>query len=99
MANRVVVLLSDGELEVVQQKAGLVPLSAWFRALALGAKKPSKQAVQAESRKAADPIAQTLGREDIDYMNPDELPSAGSVGAPDWRANRKPLLKPKDRRK
>lgn len=33
MANRVVVLLSDEEFEDVKGRAGLVPLSAWFRSL------------------------------------------------------------------
>jgi len=33
--NRVVVLLSDEELVRVKARAGMVPLSAWFRALAL----------------------------------------------------------------
>lgn len=44
------------------------------------ARRLSKKAQAAEARKAADPVAQNLGRDDIDYMNPDELPSAGSVG-------------------
>lgn len=42
MANRVVVLLSDEEMASVRERAGLVPLSAWFRALALSGKKVSR---------------------------------------------------------
>lgn len=78
-------------------------------------RKLSKKAQAVEARKASDPLAQNLGREDIDYTNPDELPSGGSVGVVDavgpkladgrgkvtmetWRANRKPLLKPGDRK-
>ena len=56
------------------------------------AKKMSKKVQAAEARKASDPVAQNLGRTDIDYMNPDELPSAGSVGdaiqTDIWRAGR-----------
>lgn len=75
-ANRVVVLLSDEELAEVQGKAGLVPLSAWFRALALG-KKPSKRAVQVEQLRASDPMSSE--RDDVAYGTHEELPSGGSV--------------------
>jgi hypothetical protein len=75
-ANRVVVLLSDEELAEVQGKAGLVPLSAWFRALALG-KKPSKQAIQVEQIRASDPMA--AERPEMDYAAHSEVPSGGSV--------------------
>lgn len=34
--NRVVVLLKDEELADVKKRAGLIPLSAWFRDLAMG---------------------------------------------------------------
>ncbi len=74
-ANRVVVLLSDEELAEVQGRAGLVPLSAWFRALALG-KKPTKRAVAVEQIRASDPMA--AERPDVQYGS-DELPSGGSV--------------------
>ena len=119
-ANRVVVLLSDEELSQVQAKAGLVPLSAWFRALALGAKKPNKQAVHIEKLRALDPNAHN--RPDVEYGS-DELPSGGSVGVPlpptptpgqvpmsdvigghgktsirNWRAGRKPILKPGEKK-
>jgi len=61
-----------------------VSLNQYLREALLSEKakprKLSKKAQLAESRKAADPVAQQLGRDDIDYMNPDELPSAGSVG-------------------
>jgi len=76
-ANRVVVLLNDDELADVQGKAGLIPLSAWFRALALGAKKPNKRAVQVEELRASDPMADE--RPEIDYAAHSEVPSGGSV--------------------
>lgn len=112
MTNRVVVLLSDEEFETVKARAGLVPLSAWFRALALG-KKPSKAAVHVETLRASDPMA--AERPDVEYGS-EALPSGGSVASLDavgispksergkvsvesWRAGRKPLDKPKDRKK
>jgi len=90
-ANRVVVLLSDEELVQVQERAGLVPLSAWFRALALG-KKPNKRAVQIEQLRATDPMA--ADRPEIEYGS-EELPSSGSVNRP----FRPPLLKPSQKKK
>lgn len=43
--------------------------------------KPSKRQLDIEARKAADPIAQALGREDIDYTDPDQLPTAPRLGS------------------
>ncbi len=40
--------------------------------------KPSKKQREIEARKAADPIAQVIGRDDIDYST-DELPTAPRV--------------------
>ena len=107
---KVVVVLSDDELEAVRAKAGLVPLSAWFRALALGAGKPAKRAVAVEVLRASDPMASE--RPDIEYGS-SELPSGGSVldanstlktnsqrlsvgkaSVETWRAGRKPIPKP-----
>lgn len=61
--------------------------------------KPTRVHKAAVARRAADPLAQVLERDDFDYINPDELPSAGSVGVTDWRAGRKPLLKPSEGKK
>ncbi len=81
--------------------------------------KPTKEHKAAAERRAADPLAAALERDDIDYMKPDELPSAGSIGAAvgryideanrdlnrpphmsvaNWRAGRKPLLKPGEKK-
>lgn len=61
--------------------------------------KPKREHRAAVERRNADPLAQALERDDIDYLKPDELPSAGSVGVADWRANRKPLLRPSEKKK
>lgn len=39
-------------------------------------KKLSRKARDIEARRAADPIAQAIGRSDIDYTDPDQLPTA-----------------------
>ena len=36
MSKRVQVILTDAEYKYVKQRAGLVPLSAWFRNMAIG---------------------------------------------------------------
>lgn len=36
----------------------------------------SKRQLEIEARMAADPIAQAIGRTDIDYSDPDQLPTA-----------------------
>lgn len=41
--------------------------------------KLSRKQKEIEARKAADPIAQALGRVDIDYTDPDQLPTAPRV--------------------
>jgi len=41
--------------------------------------KPSKRQLDIEARMASDPIAQAVGREDIDYTDPDQLPTAPRV--------------------
>ena len=54
--NRVVVLLKDEELAEVKNRAGLIPLSAWFRDLALGGE-PRKAVIitaTADAANAAD---------------------------------------------
>jgi len=89
--NRVVVLLSDEELAEVKRRAGLVPLSAWIRAMVLGmgvrsrAEKPnvipkfgSAIGVPADSRGVKVETRQSFV---------------------DWRAGRKPLSKPSERGK
>lgn len=43
--------------------------------------KPSKRQREIEARRAADPIAQVVGRTDVDYST-DELPTAPRVVAP-----------------
>jgi hypothetical protein len=75
MSIRVQVVLSEEEYAEVQARAGLVPLSAWFRALALGAKKPSRAAAE---------------RPEIEYGS-DELPSGGSVAVPLIERQRRPV--------
>ena len=99
MANRVVVLLSDEEYEDIRGRAGLVPLSAWFRALAFSGKKVSRAAVAVEKIRASDPMA--AERPDVEYGS-EELPSGGSVMAERaierWRAGRKPLMKPGEKK-
>jgi hypothetical protein len=45
-------------------------------------KKLSRKAREIEARRAADPIAQALGRTDIDYTDPDQLPSAPRITLP-----------------
>lgn len=108
MGNRVQVVLSDEEFEDVQKRAGLIPLSAWFRALAFSGKKLTKRAVVSESLRASDPMS--ADRPDVEYGS-DELPSGGSVARVEntrtrterviaeagWRKGRKPLLKPKEK--
>lgn len=43
--------------------------------------KQSRKAKEIEARRTADPISQLVGREDIDYTDPDALPTAPrSVG-------------------
>lgn len=42
-------------------------------------KKLSRKARDIEARRAADPIAQAVGRVDIDYSDPDQLPTAPRV--------------------
>lgn len=71
--------------------------------------------IEAQARKASDPLASVVERDDIDYTKPDELPSGGSVAYLDatgpsvasgkgkvamasWRAGRKPLLKPGEKK-
>jgi hypothetical protein len=84
---------SQGEMVDVAVAAYCSP--AFQRSLTVGepvAPKLSKKAQAAEARKAADPLAQALGRTDIDYMNPDELPSAGSVGFNRVPANLPPAI-------
>lgn len=96
--------------DIKAAEATLAELPA--KSVILQPRKVSKKVKLAEERKAADPLAQALGRDDIDYMTPDELPSAGSVGVhldavsenrgkasiETWRASRKPLLKPGGRK-
>lgn len=41
--------------------------------------KKSKRQLEIEARMAADPIAQALGRTDIDYSDPDQLPTAPRI--------------------
>jgi len=45
-------------------------------------KKLSRKQREIEARRASDPIAQALGRTDIDHENPDELPTAPRVSVP-----------------
>jgi len=78
-------------------------------------KSSKREVVAAQKRKAEDPLSTVVDRNDIDYVNPDELPSGGSVASLDavgplasdgrgrasvenWRAGRKPLLKPSERK-
>ena len=113
MSKKIVVILSDEEFEEVKLRAGLVALSAWFRALAFGGKKPSGRAVAVEVLRASDPMA--AERPDVEYGS-SELPSGGSVldatspsmntktplfgkvSVEEWRRGRKPLLKPGDKK-
>ena len=47
--------------------------------------KLSKRQQEIEARKASDPIAQVVGRTDIDYTDPDQLPTAPRVSAVEQR--------------
>ena len=110
MSERVQVVLSEDEYADVKRRAGLVPLSAWFRALAFSGRKLTKRAVISESLRASDPMS--ADRPDVEYGS-DELPSGGSVAKPEnaitqtgrrvpeagWRKGREPLLKPKEKKK
>lgn len=55
MAKRVSVLLSEQEYTQVRSKAGLVPLSRWFKSLALGKEEVAAiEGKQAEDHRAED---------------------------------------------
>lgn len=76
--------------------------------------KPSKREAAVQERATGDVVAQRAGREDIDYSDVESAPTVnvanlrGTTGAmsaatkkttENWRANRRPLLKPGDRKK
>jgi hypothetical protein len=78
-------------------------------------KKPSRREAAIQERAAGDIVAQKTERDDIDYSDVESTPTThvamldatgppladgmGKVTTENWRANRKPLLKPKDRKK
>lgn len=75
-------------------------------------KRISKREALVQERAASDAIARKTGRDDIDYSDTDSTPTThvatldadapngpkGKVSMEQWRANRKPLHKPKDRK-
>jgi hypothetical protein len=76
--------------------------------------KISKRALAAQERAAGDVTAKAVGRPEIDYSDTDSTPTThiatldavgpaaaegrGKVSVENWRAKRKPLLKPKERK-
>lgn len=66
MAKRVTVIFSEEEYELVKDIAGLVPMSAWLRALALYESRPSPVAQNAPGFKAA----RALGLSQAEYPGP-----------------------------
>lgn len=75
------------------------------------ARKPSRREVEAAKRARADAAAQAVERDDIDYSDVESTPGVSVAGLrgsmeaastatrealDQWRASRKPLLKPKD---
>lgn len=75
-------------------------------------KKASKQERAIRERAAGDLVAKAAEREDIDYSDVESTPTThvatldavapagpiGKISVENWRANRKPLLKPKERK-
>lgn len=75
-------------------------------------RKSSRRTRAIKERAASDYIAQAAERKDIDYSDVDSTPTThvatldamaptgpvGKVSIENWRANRRPLLKPKDRK-
>jgi len=77
-------------------------------------RKTSKREKAIEERAASDVTAKAVGREDVDYSDTESTPTThvatldatspraadgrGKLSIESWRANRKPILKPKDRR-
>lgn len=76
------------------------------------ARKQTKAAMAIQARASSDVVAQAAGRDDIDYSDVESTPTThvatldavsptgpvGKISMENWRANRKPLLKPKDRK-
>ena len=93
IVDRAVALLTEGKV---------LPISR--------AKKPNKRETAIQERAAGDRTAQEAERQDIDYSDVESTPTThvsqidntripliGRVALDDWRAKRKPLLKPKDK--
>ena len=95
IVDRAVALLTEGEV---------LPISR--------AKKPNNREKAIQERAAGDRTAQQVERNDIDYSDVDSTPTThiatldatapvggvGKISLETWRAKRKPLLKPKERK-
>lgn len=88
-SNRVVVLLTDGELEDVRRRAGLVPLSAWFRSLAF----PVGVSVRIASEGR---VQRVMGEEAPRHLDA-VSENRGKATVETW--TRQPLLKPSEKGK
>ncbi len=97
MANRIVVLLADDEYGAIKAVAGLVPLSAWFRALGLrecgvvAAGGEIKTGGLKRTYPHSEPREPIKARELVDR----ELQK---LALSDWRSGRKPLTKPSEKK-
>lgn len=99
----------ESQGEVVDRAVALLALGEEVKPRA--AKKQNRREKAIAERAAGDVIAQRVGREDIDYSDVESTPTvnvanlrgtaeavseATSKAVEKWRANRKPLLKPKE---
>lgn len=98
----------ESQGEIVDRAVALLALGE--EVAPVSRKKPSRKEKVIQERAAGDATAKAVEREDIDYsdvestpttnvahLKSDRVPLIGKVALDDWRRNRKPILKPKDR--
>lgn len=100
------------DIDVAAHEAAARAIEAANPTAVRSAQKQTKRAMAIQERASSDVIARAAGRDDIDYSDTESTPTThvatldasaparqkGKTDMENWRNNRKPLLKPKDRK-